>query len=387
MFFSVSKSAQKNFPYNHRTEHFYVNLDEGWHQQGNIWYKGYLDQGCLSDEIPNIVKETEPTHTGNFCVIRLLDGGVRIHSDRLRSFPLYYNQALTNLDTSGETIWTDCYVQLNNDLSLTRNWFDPIGPIDETILTLDQVVEQVDRLLSAKVEKFLSQQTMPVKVFLSGGIDTALVFSYVQKYANYELVLNSHVDYDYFYLKNHGTLEQFWGYQQIHHWTKPCILASGAPGDEFTARSPTTANLLLMHYGTNIPRLLADSKYDACLHQGYFSKPQYLDLWYQQQAEYVHTSLANTIKKCLNINLNDWQHWHLGQTLTWTPLRDVELFKLFARLKLSDLKEQVMNSVVQKRLIEKNNPKILDYLSTQKNSVNYLENLTALLAQGSDPQV
>jgi hypothetical protein len=384
MFFSVSKSAQKNFPYSHKTEHFYVNLDEGWHQQGNTWYKGYVDQGQLADKLPAILNETEPTHTGNFCVINVVDGGVRLHSDRLRSFPLYYNQALTNLDSTGETIWTDCYVQLNNDLSLSRNWFDPIGPIDETTLTLEEVVEQVDSLLSAKAQAFLSQQTTPIKVFLSGGMDTALVFSYIQKYAPYELVLNQHLDYDYFYLKNHGTLEQFWGYRQIHHWRDSSVLASGAPGDEFTARSPATANLLLLHYGTNIPRLLADSAYNNCLHRGYFSKPEYMKNWNQQQDNYVHNSLAGTINTCLNMNLNDWQHWHLGQTLTWTPLRDIELFKLVARLRLPDLKEQVMNSIVQKRLIEKNNPKILTYLSTQKNSVNYLENLADLLVRGSD---
>jgi hypothetical protein len=109
-----------------------------------------------------------------------------------------------------------------------------------------------------------------------------------------------------------------------------------------------------------------------------------LNIWNNQQIEYTHITLAETIKLCCNINLNDWQHWHLGKTLTWTPLRDVDLFKLFARLQLSDLKEQVMNSIVQRRLIEKNNPKILTYLSTQKNSVNYLENLTNLLDLGSN---
>jgi hypothetical protein len=38
-----------------------------------------------------------------------------------------------------------------------------------------------------------------------------------------------------------------------------------------------------------------------------------------------------------------------------------------------------MNSVVQKKLIERNNPKILNYLSPQKNSNNYMKNLTNLL--------
>jgi hypothetical protein len=59
-------------------------------------------------------------------------------------------------------------------------------------------------------------------------------------------------------------------------------------------------------------------------------------------------------------------------------LRDLRIFKLIARLPLENLKQQIMNSVIQRSLITKNNPKILDYLSNKKNSANYLENLTNL---------
>jgi hypothetical protein len=49
-----------------------------------------------------------------------------------------------------------------------------------------------------------------------------------------------------FYLANSSDIKKYWGYRQIHHWQMPCVLASGAPGDEFMLRSPTTANQYLL---------------------------------------------------------------------------------------------------------------------------------------------
>jgi hypothetical protein len=385
MFFQISKTKQDNFPYNHQTKNLVISLDEGWahvqDQHGNdIWYKGYLDQGCLANHVLKIAQEEEPQNTGNFCIIKVFDHGAIVRSDKLRSFPLYHQQnfGLTNLTELSETFWTDSYVMLNNDLSIIHSKYDAIGSIDNSELSIDSVIDQIDEILSQKTQEFIANNKS-IRVFLSGGIDTALVYSYIQKYTdNYELIPYAHCDFDYFYLKNHNTLSKLWGYNQIHHWKESCILASGAPGDEFTVRSPVTANLLLLHHGLSIPKLLKTSKYKDCLHSEYYSKLNYQKLWEEQELNYSHMSLKDTIYHCCNYIINDWQHWHFGNTLTWTPLRDLRIFKLIARLPLENLKQQIMNSVIQRSLITKNNPKILDYLSNKKNSANYLENLTNL---------
>lgn len=386
MFFHIGKTSQNNFPYNHKTKNLVVSLDEGWSyiqdQHGNdIWYKGYLDRGYLHDNVLDIAVEEEPQNTGNFCVIKVFDRGIIIRADKLRSFPLYYQQdiGLTNLNKLSETFWTDSYVMLNNDLSIIHSKYDAIGSIDDSELSFDSVIRQIDQILDQKTQEFIAENKLPIRVFLSGGIDTSLVYSYIQKHTNdYKLVPYSHCDFDYFYLKNHNILSKFWGYTQIHHWKDSCVLASGAPGDEFTVRSPTTANLLLLHYGLSIPKLLKTDEYKDCLHSEYYNKSSYNKLWKEQEQNYLNTSLKNTIDKCCHYNINDWQHWHLGNTLTWTPLRDLRIFKLIARLPVDNLKQQIMNSVIQRTLIDKNNPEILNYLSTKKNSVNYLENLTNL---------
>jgi hypothetical protein len=386
MFFHISRTAQDNFPYNHVTENFVINLDEGWHQtvdQNNnkIWYKGYLDQGQLSDHVVEITNEEEPKHSGNFCAIKVFDRGLIIRTDRLRSFPIWYDvdQGLTNLQPFKETYWTDSYVMLNNDFSIIHSKYDAIGPIDDSEISLESVVTQIDQILDQKTQEFIAYNKYPIRVFLSGGIDTALVYSYIQKHTDdYELIPYSHCDFDYFYLKNHKTLSELWGYTQIHHWKDPCVLASGAPGDEFTARSPTTANLLLLHHGLSIPKLLNTSEYKDCLHSEYYDNLDYHKLWAEQEQGYSHKSLKDTIYECCHYNINDWQHWHFGNTLTWTPLRDLRIFKLIARLPIDDLKQQIMDSVIQRRLIGKNDLEILNYLSNKKNSANYFENLTRL---------
>lgn len=268
---------------------------------------------------------------------------------------------------------------LQNDLSIIHSKYDAIGEIETSPLTLTEVLDQIDDILIEKTKTFVKDLDNPIRVFLSGGIDTSTVFSYIQKYAKeYELVPYSHCDFDYFYLKNHSTLSKLWGYNQIHFWKNPCVLASGAPGDEFTVRSPVTANLMLLHYGTSIPELLSNDKFKNCLHLDYFKKSDYQIMWQNQQKNYSHMSLRDTIYQCCEHNINDWQHWHLGNTLTWTPLRDLRIFKLIARLSVEDLKEQIMNSVVQIELIKRNDPNLLNYLSDQKNSKNSLANLTRL---------
>lgn len=380
MFFTISKNHQENFPYNHKTDNFIISLDEGWSEtvdaDGNpIWFKGYLNQGNLSTNILNIIQETEPSYLGNFCVIHATPTSINLRSDRQRSFPIWVSEkVVTNLDKQLTVIWSDDVINVNNDFTLVHHYFDPIGPTSNVINSFEQVVEQIDSILAIRTQQYLQTLTTPIKVFLSGGIDTALVFSYIEKYTdNYEIVNYSHCDFDYFYLKNHGTLSKLWGYNQIHHWKNPSILASGAPGDEFMMRSPTTANLMLMHYGLSIPELLI-GKFKDCLHSLYFNNENYFRAWKEQSLE--TTALAETIKMCCNYNINDWQHWHFGNTLTWTPLRDIELFKLIASLPVDDLAEQIMNSKLSKELIRRNNPNILNYLSNKKNSENYLENLT-----------
>jgi hypothetical protein len=177
---------------------------------------------------------------------------------------------------------------------------------------------------------------------------------------------------------NSGTIQnKFWGYSQFHHWVEPCVLTSGAPGDEFMLRSPTTVDLLLKFNKQSIISLL-ETSWKNCLHSEYFSKPKHNKI-FQNQLVNPDWDHKTVLWNLCNIVVNDWQHWHLGNTLTWTPLRDLEIFKILLRLPINDALGQIMNSDISCKLIEQNKPGLTTLISDQKNSGNAMKNLVDFL--------
>jgi hypothetical protein len=369
MFFHISDQPQENYPCHWQLGGFCVSTDSGWQlaQVGTaqVLYKGYADRVELTDLLMDVVLQTTPRILGNFCALVAVDDTLTIQTDRYRSFPIYINDSsVNNLIPADHVAWTDSMITIHPDISVTEHKFDVIGGTD----LVPSTVDQIDELLINKIQRFLAHNQQPLRVFLSGGVDTLLLYSYVHRLgAEYELVWNLHTDLDEFYLANSSDIKKHWGYRQIHHWQMPCVLASGAPGDEFMLRSPTTANQYLLAHGTSIPEQL--TQHPDCLHRDYFS--QYTDLFLSQQAG-TTAELCNTV-------VNDWQHWHLGNTLTWTPFRDLELFKLFLALPYDQALGQIMNSSVSRKLIERNVPGLTQVLSDQKNTGNAMRNLRGLL--------
>jgi hypothetical protein len=369
MFFHISDQYQENYPGHWHLGGFHVSTDSGWQLRqigtAQVLYKGYADAAPLEDLLLDIVLQTTPQILGNFCVLVLVDNTLTIQTDRYRSFPIYISPSnINNLIPTEHVAWTDSLITVHSDLAVTENKFNIIGhawwPTSN--------IEQIDQLLTDKIKRFASHNQLPLRVFLSGGVDTLLLYSYIRRLdIPHEMVWNLHTDLDIFYLANSADIKKHWGYRQIHHWQQPCVLASGAPGDEFMLRSPTTTNQYLLKNGTSIPQLLTTNP--DCLHHAYFSKHLAL---FEDQCSATAPELCNTV-------INDWQHWHLGNTLTWTPFRDLELFKLFLALPYEQALSQIMNSAVSRELIDRNVPGLTQVLSDQKNTHNAMRNLRGLL--------
>ena len=388
MFFSVTGSVQDNFSASYQLGPFVINTDQGWSTHStdsfDVVYKGYADEHRLEDIVEHIAKQATPEYFGNFCaVVYDRDSQVlRIQTDRLRCFPIYFTNksCVTNLVPQAQTAWTDSLISIDREWEITESKFDLIGTIDTTPLTTEQVIEQIHDRLTTKTENFLRHNRLPVRAFLSGGVDSLLVYSYLQKAtSDYELVNYSLIQYDKFWLKNSGDILRHWAYSQIHHWVEPCVLTSGAPGDEFTLRSPTTVDMFLKYHGQHMQTLLQQGSW---LHSEYFGQAEHQDIFSRQtidhgmSAEQFHRHLCNIV-------VNDWQHWHIGNTLTWTPLRDLEIFKLLLRLPVSEAIPQIMNSDISRALIEKNQPGMTSLISHSKNTGNCMSNLCDLLLQSS----
>jgi hypothetical protein len=394
VFFSISHAQKDNFTDHYRFGKFFVSLDSGWQltkiDNKSILYKGYADTASLDSLLEKIVEQQEPTFTGNFCALVYYPETkeIKIKTDIWRSFPIYIdkNNEVTNLIRHPYIAWTDSIITVDEQLNFIETKCDIIGEIINDPISEEDGLSIINNLLTEKTKTFLAHNTKPIKSFLSGGVDSILVYSYLKKLTgNVEVVVGEHIDWDRFYMKNRNDITSFWGYKQYHHWLNDTILTSGAPGDEFTLRSPTTASLYVMNRenGKAIPDLNIDPDN---MHYTYFRRDKHLKIFEELTAnaeECISWSYKNLVWEICNNMLNDWQHWHLGKTISWTPLRDLNITKTILRMPHNVIVKQILNSDISINLIERNVPGLGGAISSQKNSFNDLSNLYDYYADNS----
>jgi len=137
-------------------------------------------------------------------------------------------------------------------------------------------------------------------------------------------------------------------------------------------RNPVSGDFYLRHFETSINDTIMPwhMQYDYVqserTQQKLNNQPALLN-----NTEQLHRDLCNTM-------VNDWQHWHLGNTLHWTPLRDLDILKIIMRLPLLDATRQIVHSKFSQALIERNLPGGARFLSTQKNNGAVLGKLNEL---------
>jgi len=378
MFFSISKQIQKNFPNQYLVGEFVINTDPGWDiaviNGSTVVYKGYADRFDLSSNLEFIISDTKPHVSGNFCILEYTNNCIKIHSSLCRSFPIYIDDfSVNNLVSTDKIVWANQLLTINADMSTTETKFNVVGDIDDSVLTRQEVETEIVKILDNKTKDFLSYNTLPIKVFLSGGVDSLLVYSFLQKHtSNFEKIKYFHVDLDHFWLSNYGDIIKFWAYNQIHHWESPTILTSGAPGDEFTLRAPLTGGMALKFHGIDILDLV---KKNDGMQKTYFLQDKNIKTFNDVIKSPPIKNKMFLIHQLCTMNSNDWQHWHIGNTLTWTPLRDLEIFKLFLRLPIEDQIDQFLDSKITKNIIERNCPGLSRLVADQKNSGNWMKNL------------
>jgi len=391
MFFSVSKTPQLNFSANWNYHGWCIDTDQGWnvikHNDCALIYKGYVDDGDLHSEVTVIANEATGLRSGNFCLLIVNINSVRVQHSRVRSFPVWYGNkiGITNLRPLERHIYADAELVLYNDLSFVTNKIEILSEVKLHTQSRSTVISAIDEILTARFTKFAAHNQLPVKIFLSGGIDTALMYSYIKKLnIPHELVLAEHIEFDQFWVRNHWTItETHWAYKQLHHWRQPTVLVSGCPGDEFSLRNPLMANMLALYHQCTITDLLDWNQNEHYLHRSYFDNKENMLAMEAQRHDPdlkpVFTDWDQLGPHLLDRAANDHQHWHLGNTLTFTPMRDLEILKLMLNLPWRDQVSQMLDSAISKELIKLNSPDILDILSVQKNTGNYLENLVHLL--------
>jgi hypothetical protein len=398
LFFSITqKFNDTRFPIQHSVNDFFISLDYGWHSKevcgSVVFYKGYSDDILLEHALEEFVDNSIPKYTGNFCVIVVNSTQITVTHDVNRSFPLFYykhQHTLTNLvleELSAEKILSDCYIEFNKS-KIQKHFFDCVGSLYNIKKSKQQCIDDIINKLNKKV-LFLTNHKN-VKIFLSGGVNTTLCYSLLKNTLEdnqIELVNYEHFEYDKFTLQNKKILENnYWAYKQINYWSTEQILASGACGDEFLMRGPDTAGLWAAWHNINILNELQRIKHSY--HKNYFLKEKnakiFLKHWDNRRTlQKKYKTVEDLNRQILNMNVNDHQHWHLGNTCTWTPFKDIELTKMILSMDTNDILDQIIYADVDHQIIKHLSRDLIDFVSKDKNinSMTHLGNLEGYCSQ------
>jgi hypothetical protein len=171
MFFHISQQSQENYPCQWQLGSFAISTDDGWSQLAigpvQILYKGYADVGPLESLLGQVMFQSIPYLTGNFCALVVVNDTLTIQTDRYRGFPIYIDSTgINNLVAADRTAWTDSLITVHADLVVTEHKFDVIGAIDTTPIDFQQAQDKIHDILTLRTKQFLNHNTLPIKSFL-----------------------------------------------------------------------------------------------------------------------------------------------------------------------------------------------------------------------------
>jgi hypothetical protein len=371
MFFSIGRTQDSRFPNNHKICDLWFNCDNGWNQvAAGTWRKGYSE---------------------NYCQVELGDFGARLDHNDFRSFPLWHNKnTITNLANTDMPcqVWADDQLSINQHGTVDAKKISlPLQVSDQTI-SLDQAQAQIKNVLDKTVTSFFDQHNTQPRVFLTGGVDTMLVYAVLKSHqTNMDLVREFIYEQDDFVQANQTVLNGYWAYCQLHHWLDPTWLATGSHGDEYLLRGPEVIALVTAWHDIDFEKILLQNS--QCYHYKYFLKEKNLkifrDYWAQRkELQRTYHTKEKLFYQVLNILVNDHQHWHLGNTLTWTPFRNIELTKILLQCDIQDLLPQFLDAKITKNLIDMYQPDLTKFLSDYKNFDNcqHLDGFFGQYSQG-----
>ena len=372
MFFDLTTNERKNFTLHFKLPNgLILNTDEGWQsfdlEDCKIIIKGYTNLYDVTQLTRYLTNCRRTSIKGNFCAFVCKEEKVYLLHDKDRGFPVWIgDNSITNLLKQGTPVWEDCDLTIDGKMNVTKNFYPPYVFKKQDMSDV-QVIDKIDNLLSETFEKFLSHNDKPLKLYLTGGIDTLLAWTYLDSFTkNYEIVDYEYIKYTYFYSMNQKKIQGHQLYNQIHLWNDPTVLVTGSCGDEYFMRGPHTAAQCLKYHGYNLLEATKESDYmykffnrKSCtdaIHDGMNSiKPN-------QSMEDVYTEI-------LNRNKNDYQHWHLDNTITFTPFKNTAIIETILQSSVNQLLSNARNGIIQKKLIEKKDRNKLEFKSKWKNDL------------------
>ena len=348
--------------------------DNGWHMveldEGvRVMIKGYTNDRTITEAARHCATHTgAPPLRGNFCAMVTRGDSVTITHDTDRSFPLWAGtDTITNLEPAGEQVWADCVLTVDGKFRVSRQWYKPWSR--SASMSDAAIVDGVHEILLETFDSFLTHNTLPLKMFVTGGIDSTLAWAYLDHFTkDYEIVDHEYLKYTPFWKRNSSKLEQFWGYRpgrQTHLWAHDCVLVSGALGENFM-HGTKTKEMMLQAHGTSLADVLQPGDYHYKFYQKHWQN--------RLDVGTVDPDIDKVRDAVMERNNNDHQHWHIEQTLHFTPFKDLRILSLITQSSRERLALQARDSYINRLLIEKLDPLKLRKVSRSKNH-NPMENL------------
>jgi hypothetical protein len=371
MFFSISENLDKTFPYNTKLGKFWINHDEGWSIRGSFLYKGITNHGILKVARQEDIESYKDVD-GNFCIIFLENEKIKLTAGIKQKFPMYQNQDLKMI--------SNLYKTENNILApfefdgITVDQIKNTQPCYKDLnISDEEIISRINDILEKTFLDFTYDK--PFKLYIT-GVDTILIAAYVLKNKiPFELVSGEHAEMDYFLCHHRSRmLKDFWAYSTIQHWKTDNILFTGALGDETMLRDAVQAKIILDYYGENIVDICTNNP--DLYHSYHFLKKENMQA-YKELQDLKFTNEKEMKNYIVKQFFYDYQHWHLGRTIFFSPYDNMEILNLALNLSYETARKQLLDASVSKELILRTRPALLKFLSKSKN-FNYYENLCDL---------
>jgi hypothetical protein len=365
MFFSISKKENTKFKNHFKFEDIFIDFDDSWEifkDDNKIKIcKGYLeDFSNLNDENDYFSKK------GNFCVIQIENSQITIMHQYFRTFPLYISSFFVSNMPNDEHSQCD-EVKADTYLTIEIENFEikshKINNDYSIIQTTDYLKEVYDLLIQKFL--FLKNSKLDLKLFFSKGVDTGLAMSIMNKLEiPYELILDEHISQCELYdniLEISKDHYKFTTYKQIHHFDEKCILISGVFGDDSFLREVGQLSIYFRAKKINIYKFLNKDNRNYY----YFNRKKLTDYFVDNLKRRVYN--GDYVEDICNVMMNNHQHWHINNTLTFTPFQDIEILRMTLGLSDEKLLDQILNCNINIELIKMFDPNVLTIIEKYKN--------------------
>jgi hypothetical protein len=330
-------------------------LDDGWKEKSGIWYKGYSTECELEYSLIRITKGEKPT--GKWCVI---DKHIIYHPE-LPGFPIYgRGDTRTNIKL-------DHFEQIHH----------AIGPIPrkESTISLDTAATLIGYVLVENTKNLYKYNDIPhMNVVCSAGLDTLTSWAVLNEVTDkYSVTVHVPTDDDKTFQQTMGTDRNYesdlinkvgadyWGYTHASFYNEPNWNITGYYAEVMQYRDGMAINAIARYYDRRIDEIAKEKDYLYW----FLKRPNVVNGF--KDVEHSFDS-EDDLKKFLWTTVwTDHQMWHLDNNMQFSPFFDVRIPQIMLRLPAYELKKNSVTGYIQRRIIDRFNPELIDLLADYKN--------------------